>query len=172
MATEPTDSAGGATEEANWLTQDTLHDQQESDVTVLPDSGAKVKYRKILPEKFASLVDTYQIAELAEEPGKIDPDADLSETDGVDLDAAEPEDLDDLDEKFRIILFYRDVIVPQIARPEQVHWADPDHMQESGWVDISELPNNDKLHLVACITGQDPKQLMDQAHDRIDRFQG
>lgn len=171
--TEETADSQPDVDDAEWLDQETVQEQQETDETVLPMSGAKVRYRKMSPQKFASLVDRYGITDMAKnEMDGLDPDADLSDAGDVDLENVDPDQLDELDEKLRVMLFFRDVIVPQIDKPERVHWADPDHLTEAGWVDISDLPEQDKIHLVAGITGQDPDQLLEQAQDRIDRFQG
>jgi len=182
------DSAGMATEspgetegfefdedpdsEAEWLNQEALKAQAETEESVLPVTGARVRYRIMKPEKFASLVDHYRITELARDLGDLPEQADLQDADDLDLDDVGVDELEELDDKFRVMLFYRDVIVPQIERPEQVHWADPDHMMDPAWVDISDLPDEDKIHLVACVTGQDPEGLMDSARDRIESFPG
>lgn len=173
MAAEEADHGDGTTEaDADWLSSQSLKDQQESEVATLPDSGAKVKFRIMPPEKFASLVAEYDIADMAEDLGEIDADADLQDPQAADLDDVGADDISDLKEELRVMLFFRDVILPQIDRPEKVHWCNPDHMADPEWVDMSELSSEDKMFLVAKITGQDPDQVADAAEDRIERFQG
>lgn len=175
MATESSGSEpeAEAQEDVQWASQQGYQEQTaETEVVVLPDGQMKMKIAIMQPAKFASLIDEYQITDMADDLGQVPEEADISDTGDVDLDEVDPEDLDDLDDKFRIILFFRDVIMPQVMKPEQVHWANPDRIGDPNWFDLADLTDRDRTFLIGAVTGQDPDQLMEQAQDRIERFRG
>jgi len=175
MATESSGSEPEAEtqEDVQWASQQGYQEQTaETDVVVLPDGQMKMKIAIMQPAKFASLIDEYGITDMADELGDVDTQADISDTGDVDLDEVEPEDLEELDEKFRVILFFRDVIMPQVVKPEKVHWANPDHIGDSAWFDLADLTDRDRTFLIGAVTGQDPDQLLENAQDRVDQFPG
>jgi len=170
MATEP--EAEPQEDEVQWASQEAYREQTaETKDVVLPDGQMKMRVAVMQPTKFASLIDEYGITDMARQMGDVPENADLSETGDVDLDEVEPEDLDELDDQFRVILFFRDVIMPQIRKPEQVHWADPDHIGDPAWFDLTDLTDTDRTFLIGAVTGQDPDTLMDEAQDRVESFQ-
>lgn len=173
MATDSSGEPQAEPEEddVQWASQEAYQQETaETEDVVLPDGQMKMRVAIMQPAKFASLIDEYQITDLAQELDQVEPEADLSDTGEVDLDEVEPEDLDELDDKFRIILFFRDVIMPQIMKPEKVHWANPDHIGDPNWFDLSDLTDRDRTFLIGKITGQDPDQLLEQAESRAARF--
>ena len=175
MATDSTEAAPEEPEEdeVQWASQEAYQEQTaETEDVVLPDGQMKMRIAVMQPTKFASLIDEYGITEMAQELGDVDTQADLSETGDVDLDEVDPEDLEELDDQFRVILFFRDVIMPQVLKPEKVHWANPDHIGDPAWFDLSDLTDRDRTFLIGAVTGQDPDSLMENAQDRIDQFPG
>lgn len=174
MATDSTEAAPEeAEDDVQWASQEAYQEQTaETEDVVLPDGQMKMRIAVMQPTKFASLIDEYGITDLAKDLGDVDPDADLSDTGDVDLDQVDTEDLEELDDQFRVILFFRDVIMPQVVKPEQVHWANPDHIGDPGWFDLSDLTDRDRTFLIGAVTGQDPDTLMENAQDRIDQFPG
>lgn len=174
MATEPSGSGSeaGTEEDVQWASQEGYQEQTaETETVVLPDGQMKMKVAIMQPTKFASLIDEYGITDMADDLGGVDSQADMDPGE-VDLDDVEPEDLEELDEKFRVILFFRDVIMPQVVRPEQVHWANPEHIGDPGWFDLADLTDRDRTFLIGAVTGQDPDQLLDNAQDRVEQFPG
>lgn len=176
MATDSTEAAPEepeAEDEVQWASQEAYQEQTaETEDVILPDGQMKMRIAVMQPTKFASLIDEYGITDLAKDLGDVDSQADLSDTGDVDLDQVEPEDLEELDDQFRVILFFRDVIMPQVVKPEKVHWANPDHIGDPGWFDLSDLTDTDRTYLIGAVTGQDPDTLMENAQDRIDQFPG
>lgn len=167
-----TDSPDG-TEEAQWASSQAYQEQTaEMEVVVLPDGQMKMKIAVMQPTKFASLIDEYGITDMAQDLDDLDPDADLADTGEVDLDDVTQEDLDELDDQFRVILFFRDVIMPQVVKPEKVHWAEPEHIGDPDWFDLSDLTDRDRTFLIGAVTGQDPDQLLESAQDRVEQFPG
>jgi len=175
MATDSTEAAPEEPEEdeVQWASQEAYQEQTaETKDVVLPDGQMKMRVAVMQPTKFASLIDEYGITDMAQNMQDLDPDADLSETGDVDLDQVDQEDLEELDDQFRVILFFRDVIMPQVVKPERVHWADPDHIGDPGWFDLSDLTDADRTFLIGAVTGQDPETLLDEAQDRVESFPG
>jgi len=171
MATDSTEAE--TQEDVQWASQQGYQEQTaETDVVVLPDGQMKMKIAIMQPAKFASLIDEYGITDMAQELGDVDSQADISDTGEVDLDDVDPEDLEELDDKFRVILFFRDVIMPQVVKPEKVHWANPDHIGDAGWFDLADLTDLDRTFLIGAVTGQDPDQLLEDAQDRVESFPG
>jgi hypothetical protein len=172
MATESPETAPEEDDEVQWASQQQYQEQTaDTEDVILPDGQMKMRVAVMQPVKFASLIDEYRITELAQNLGDVDTQADMAGGD-VDLDDVDPEDLEDLDDQFRVILFFRDVIMPQVVKPEQVHWADPEHIGDPNWFDLSDLTDTDRMHLIGAVTGQDPDTLMENAQDRIDQFPG
>jgi len=162
-----------AEDDVQWANSQGYQQQTaETDVVMLPDGQMKMKIAVMQPTKFASLIDEYGITDMAQEMGDVPEQADLSDTGDVDLDEVDPEDLEELDEQFRVILFFRDVIMPQVVKPSKVHWANPDHIGDPDWFDLADLTDRDRTFLIGAVTGQDPDQLLDSAQDRIDQFPG
>ena len=166
-----TDSPQAQEDEVQWASSQGYQEQTaETDVVMLPDGQMKMKIAIMQPTKFASLIDEYGITEMARDLGDVPDQANISDTGDVDLDDVEPEDLDELDDQFRVILFFRDVIMPQVVKPEKVHWANPDHIGDPDWFDLADLTDRDRTFLIGAVTGQDPDQLLESAQDRIDQF--
>jgi len=172
MATDSTEADSEGTEEVQWASSQSYQEQTaEMEVVILPDGQMKMKIAVMQPTKFASLIDEYGITDMAQEMGDVPEQADLSDTGDVDLDDVSQEDLDELDEQFRVILFFRDVIMPQVVRPQNVHWANPEHIGDPDWFDLSDLTDRDRTFLIGAVTGQDPDQLLESAQDRVESFQ-
>jgi len=170
MATESTEPAE---DEVQWASQDAYQEKTaETTDTILPDGQMKMRVAVMQPVKFASLIDEYGITEMADELGDVSEQADISDPGDVDLEDVDTEELEDLDDQFRVILFFRDVIMPQVVKPERTHWADPDHIGDPGWFDLSDLTDTDRVFLIGAITGQDPETLLDEAQDRAESFPG
>ena len=170
MATEQAD-AGTEEDEVQWASGQAYQERTaETEDVILPDGQMKMRIAVMQPTKFASLIDEYGITEMARDLGDVPEEADLADTGDVDLDEVDPEDLDELDDQFRVILFFRDVIMPQVVKPEKVHWANPDHIGDPDWFDLADLTDRDRTFLIGAVTGQDPDQLLDSAQDRIDQF--
>jgi hypothetical protein len=173
MATDSSGSAEPEADDVQWASSQNYQEQTaETDVVVLPDGQSKMKIAIMQPTKFASLIDEYGITDMADDLGDVPEQADISDTGNVDLDDVDPEDLEQMDDSFRVILFFRDVILPQVVKPEKVHWADPEHIGDPGWFDLADLTDRDRMYLIGAVTGQDPDQLMESAQDRIDQFPG
>lgn len=175
MATDSTGSEpeAGTEEDVQWASQQGYQEQTaETEDVVLPDGQMKMRVAIMQPAKFASLIEEYGITEMAKDLGDVPDQADISETGEVNLDDIDPEDLEELDDKFRVILFFRDVIMPQVVKPERVHWANPDHIGDPAWFDLSDLTDRDRTFLIGKVTGQDPDQLLEAAEDRVSKFPG
>jgi hypothetical protein len=173
MATENADAAGTEEDEVQWASSQAYQKQTaETEDVILPDGQMKMRIAVMQPTKFASLIEEYGITDMARKMEDVTQEADLSDTGNVDLDDVDPEDLDELDDQFRVILFFKNVILPQVMKPEKVHWADPDRLGDPDWFDLSDLTDTDRMYLIGAVTGQDPDQLMDSAQDRIDSFPG
>lgn len=172
MATDRSEPAGDESQEdVGWASgQEYQQRTAETEDVVLPDGQMKMRVAVMQPTKFASLIDEYGITDMARDLDQVPEDADLSDTGDVDLEDVEPEDLDELDDQFRVILFFRDVIMPQMVKPEKVHWANPDHIGDPNWFDLADLTDRDRTFLIGAVTGQDPDQLLDQAETRVESF--
>lgn len=176
MAAQTSESGAGESEgngdDVQWASQQEYQQQTaETDDVILPDGQMKMRIVIMQPAKFASLLDEYRITDMAEDMADVPEQADISDSGDVDLDDLAPEDLEEVNEKLRVMLFFRDVILPQVVRPEKVHWANPDHIGDPDWFDLSDLTDRDLTFLVGKVTGQDPEQLMGAAQDRVESFQ-
>jgi hypothetical protein len=173
MATDSSDpTPDDPDDDVAWANQEAYRrETAETKDVVLPDGQMKLRVSVMQPTKFASLIDEYGIADMAEDLSNVDPDTDLTELDDVELDDVEPEDLEELGDRFRVVLFFRDVMVPQVVKPN-VHWANPAYIGDPDWFDLSELTERDRTFLIGAITGQDPETLLDAAEDRAESFPG
>jgi hypothetical protein len=176
MATDSTEAApeeGTEEDEAQWASQSAYQEKTaKTEDVILPDGQMKMRVAVMQPVKFASLIDEYGITDLAKNMQDVPEQADLSDTGDVDLEDVNTEDLDELDDQFRVILFFKNVIMPQVVKPEQVHWANPEHIGNPAWFDLSDLTDTDRMYLIGSVTGQDPDTLLENTQDRIDQFPG
>lgn len=171
MASDRSEDAANSQDEVQWASGQAYQERTaETEDVILPDGQMKMRVAVMQPTKFASLIDEYGITEMAKDLGDVPEEADLSETGDVDLDEVDQKDLDELDDQFRVILFFRDVIMPQVIKPEQVHWANPEHIGDPNWFDLSDLTDRDRTFLIGSVTGQDPDQLLDEAQERAESF--
>jgi len=168
---EPAQDADAGEDEVQWASQQGYQERTaETEDVVLPDGQMKMRVAVMQPAKFASLIEEYGITDMARNLGDVPDQADIEAPEDVDLDQIEPEDLDELDDKFRVILFFRDVIMPQVVKPERVHWANPEHIGDPRWFDLADLTDRDRVFLIGKVTGQDPDGLLESAQDRAERF--
>lgn len=152
-------------EDVGWADQSAYQEEtSETEDVILPDGQMKMRIAKESPTRFAALMETHGLDELAQNLDEVPDAADLSE----DPEAAENIE-DQSEEAMKTIRFMRDALVPNVIRPES-HWADPD--ADSGAFDLSTLTDEDKMFLVAKITGQDPDALIEEAESRAEQFPG
>lgn len=158
-------------DDVQWANQSEYRERTaDTDVVFLPDGQMKMKVSLISQTKFASLMQEYGITDMARDLMDVDADADMGGVTGADVEEMDPEEIQELDANLQMLGYIKHVVMPQIVRPEQVHWANPDHVADPDWFDLSELTETDLMHLVAGITGIDPGELIEGVEDRIDKF--
>lgn len=157
------DNTGSDIEEAEWASQESYREETaETEDVVVPDGGQKFRIAKEEPTRFAAIMESHGLDELAENLDDLPDEADLQQ------EIEEDADVEGAEQAVQVIRFMRDALVPNVIKPKS-HWANPEADPDA--FDLSTLTDRDKMFLIAKITGQDPDALIEEAESRANRFQ-